>query len=355
MNPQLRGDLTASKSPFLNRIGSPRIGYDRQAHRRRDSNEFPSDWWPDRSGDENTTPKSPFTISPAACLFGMDPDTELAMLFPLERAKLSLHKQLDVEGKGIQAGLVMIEAKSFGLNVRQRAIFQPTNDQSSRKERREKWSNHVWFCDNESSSKGIFTWRLDNQVDTIFFPEKMSFQGPYNSRSSTEIGDSDLLSHSISKSTIAPGELDLFGRDRVRRWKDGPGHNKDWRSSRYLKSMRKGERAKYQLSSLGRRSYSNPSKATNNYLAITQFPPHIAIPKDMLRQKSACCQGHSSYLRPKSSWQAMNEAGLNKKTNFLRKSRAGCQPSMTGPIDLLDIEEDWKSNDRFSAGSEVSK
>ena len=183
----------------------------------------------------------------------------------------------------------------------------------------------------------------------------MSFQGPCGSTSSAELSGSDLTSHAVSKETIAPGELDLFGRDWIRRWKDGPGHNKDWRSSRYLKSMRKGERAKYQLSSLGRRSCLNPSKATNYYLAIIQFPPHIAVPKDMLRQKSTSCQGHSSYLKPKSSWQAMNEMGLNKKTSFLPKSRARCEPWMTNPIDPLDIEEARRPKDRFSAESEVSK
>ena len=285
----------------------------------------------------------------------MDPDTELEMLFLLDRTKSSLHVQLEVKVEGIQAWLGMVEAKFFGLNVRQRATYQPTNDQHPRKGRCEKWSNNLRSCDNESSSKGTFTGRLDNPIESLFFPKKMSFQGPYNSKSRAEIGDSDLLSHSGSKETIAPSELDLFGRDYIRRWKDGPGRNKDRRSSRYLKSMRKGERAKYQLSSPGRRSYLIPSKVTNGYLAITQFPPYIAVPKDMLRQKSTSCQGHSSYLRPKSSWQAMNEAGLNKKTSFLRKSHARCEPSMTGPIDSLDIEEARKSHDRLSADSEVSK
>ena len=41
-NPQLRRNLTISKSPFFDGIGSPRTGHDREIHRRRDSNEIPS-------------------------------------------------------------------------------------------------------------------------------------------------------------------------------------------------------------------------------------------------------------------------------------------------------------------------
>ena len=288
-------------------------------------------------------------------LFDMDPDTQLEMLFPLDRAKSSLHVQLDVAVKGNQAGLAMAEAEFFGLNVRQRGIYQSTSDQHSRKGQCEKWSNNVRFCYKGFSSKGIFTGRLDIQVDIHLFPKKMSFRTPYNSKSSAEIGESDLLSHCVSKETVAPGGPDLVGRNWIRWWKIGPGRGKDWRSSRYLKSMRKGEWAKHQLSSLGRRSRLIPSKAANYYLAIAQAPSHIAVPKDMLRQKSRSCQRHSSYLRPKSSWQAMNEAGLNKKTNFLRKSRARCEPPMTGPMDSLDIEEARRPNDTISADSEVSK
>ena len=248
----------------------------------------------------------------------------------------------------------MVEANFFYLNVWQRAICGLTNDQHPRKGRREKWSNNVRLWHDEAASKGVFTGGLDNQIDTLFF-KKVPFLGPCGSTSSTEIGGSALSSHSIGEASIAPNKLDHLGRDWIRRWKDGPGHNKDWRSSRYLKSMRKGERAKYQLSSLGRGSYLNPSKATNYYLAITQFPPHIAVPKDMLRQKSISCQGHSSCLKPKSSWQAMNEMGLNKKTTFLRKTRARCEPWMASPIDSLDIEDAWRPKDRLSSESEISK
>ena len=318
-NPQLGRDLTASKSTFLD--------YSRAC------------WWPDEPGNENTTSEAFAFI-----------DKQLEMLFPLIKTKSSLHELLDVEVKGIQAGLVMVQAKSFGLNVRQSAIYQPTNDQHSRKGRCEKCSNNVRFC-----GKGIITGRLDIQVDTLFFPEKMSFQGPYNSKSSVEIVKSDSLSHRVSKETIAPSELDLFGRDRIRRWKDGPGHNRDWRSSRFLKSMRKGEQAKYQLSSLGCKSHLNPSKATNHYLAITQFPSYIAVPKDMLRQKSTSCQGHSSYLKPKSSWRAMYEMGLNQKIILLPKSRARSKPWITDATDSFDIEEARSPRDGFNAESEVSK
>lgn len=138
----------------------------------------------------------------------------------------------------------------------------------------------------------------------------------------------------------------------MERWS---GRNKDWKSSRYQKSMRKRERAKFQVSSAGRRSYLDPSKATNCYLAITHSPPHITVPKDMLRQKSTSWHGHSSCLKPKSSWQATNEMGLNKKTIFLPKSRARCKPWMTDPTDSLDIEEVQRQDDRFSADLEVSK
>ena len=50
----------------------------------------------------------------------------------------------------------------------------------------------------------------------------------------------------------------------------------------------------------------------------------------------------------------MNEVGP-KKTTFLPKSRARCEPWMTNPIDSLDIEEAQRPKDRFSDDSEVSK
>ena len=183
----------------------------------------------------------------------------------------------------------------------------------------------------------------------------MSFHGPCGGTSGAEIGGSAPLSHSIGEESTALNRLDLFGRDWIRRWKDGPGHNKDWRPSRFLKSMRKGEQAKYQLSSLGCKSHLNPSKATNHYLAITQFPSYIAVPKDMLRQKSTSCHGHSSYLKPKSSWRAMYEMGLNQKIILLPKSRARSKPWITDATDSFDIEEARRPRDGFNAESEVSK
>ena len=243
---------------------------------------------------------------------------------------------------------------TFEVN-KQCAIYQLPDDQDPEWEHREWWSNSVQFGYNEAANKGDFTGRPYNRIDTLFLPTQMSFQGPCSSTSSAELSGSDLISHPVSKETIAPNELDLFGRDWLCWWKDGPGHNKDWRSSRYLKVMSKAKREKYQLSSLGRRSYLNSSKATNYHLAITQFPPHIGVPKDTLRQKPTFCQGHSSYLKPKSSWQAMNEVGLNKKTIFLPKSGARCEPWMTNPIDSLDIEEARTPEDRISADSKVSK
>ena len=214
-------------------------------------------------------------------------------------------------------------------------------------------SMHIWHA--EAACKGAPTGRLYSRIDTLFFRQKMSFQSPCGSTSGAEVGGSEFLSHPVSEETIAPGELDHFGRNWIRRWKDGPGRNKDWRSNRYLKPMRKGEWAKYQLSSLGRRSCSKRSKATNHHLSNTPFPPNIAVPKDMLRHKSTSCKGHGSYLKPKTSWQAMNEVGLNRKINFLSKSRARCEPWMTDLTDSLDIEEARRLKDRFSADQEIPK
>lgn len=162
---------------------------------------------------------------------------------------------------------------------------------------------------NEAASKGVLAGRVDNQFDTLFFLKITSSQGPCSSTSSAETTGSNLLNHSVGEETIAPNELDLFGRDWIHRWKDGPGRNKEWRASRYLKSLRKGERAKCQLLPSERRSpprYLYRSKAASHHLAITHSPPHIAVPKDMLRQKSTSCQSHSSCLKPKSPWRATN-------------------------------------------------
>ena len=360
--PRPRRDVTAPKSRYFNHDSGPRMWLDRRSHSRRDRNrrelgrihELRSGWCPDGPGYENITANATFTITSAACLLEMEFVTDFERVF-LPETRPSFPYELAVEVRGIQAGLVMVEAKTFGLNVRQRAIYQPTNNQHSGKERREKWSKNVRFRYNEAASKGVFTERPDNQIDTLFSPKKISSQGPCGSTSSAEIRESILLSHSVSEETIALNELDFFGRDWIRRWKDGPGRNKDWKSSCYLKSMRKRGQAKFQVSSLGRRSNMDPSKATNYYLAIAHSPSHIAVPKDMLRQKSTFCQGRSSYLKPKSSWQAMNEVGLNKKTVFLSKSCARCEPWMTDPIDSLDIEKFWRPEDRFSADPEDSK
>lgn len=97
--------------------------HDRLSHWRRDSNhgdlagrhELRSGWWPDGPGYENITAKAPSTITPAACLLEMDPDAEPEMLFPPETTR-SPHDQLVVKIKYIQAALVMIEARIFGLN-----------------------------------------------------------------------------------------------------------------------------------------------------------------------------------------------------------------------------------------------
>ena len=363
--PRPRRDLPAPKSPFFDHDSSPRMWYYKQSQWRRDNDhgdlagrhELRSGWWPDGPGYENVTPKAFSTISPAACLLELDPDTEPEMLFPPE-TRPTFRGELVVEIRGIQAGSVTVEANTFGLNMRQHAIYQPTNDQYSGKEHPEKWSRIVRFCYNKGASKGVFTGRVDNQIETLFFLKKMSFQGPCGSTSSTEIRESNSLSHSVSEETVEPNELDHFGCDWIRRWKAGPGRNKDWRSSRYLKSLRKAEQGKYQLLPLGGRSsprYLYRSKAASHHLAITHSPPHIAVPKNMLRQKSTSCQGHSSILKPKSAWQAKNEMGLNKKTIHIPKSPARCKPRMTDSINSLDIEEAQRLEGRFSAEPEVFK
>ena len=360
--PRPRRDLTAPNSRCFNHNSGPRMWLDRRSNSRRDSNrrdhrrihELRSGWCPEGPGYENLTAKGPSTITPAACLLEMDFLIKFEMFFSPETRPNS-GDELAAEVKIIQAGLVMVEGKTFGLNVRQRAIYQPTNHQHSGMEHREKWSKNMQFRYNEAASKGVFTERPDNQIGTLFVLKKILSQGPCSSTSSAEISGSNLLSHSVSEETVAPNELDLFGRDWIRRWKDGPGRNKDWKSSCYLTSMRKRGQAKFQVSSLGSRSNLDPSKATNYYLAITHSPSHIAVPKDMLRQKSTSCQGHLSCLKPKSSWQAMNEVGLNKKTISLPKSRARCEPWMTDPVDSWDIEEARRLQDRFSAEPEVSK
>ena len=317
--------LTAPKSPCFEISSSPYVGHDTRslwAHVRNHEglagrHEFPSDWWPDGRGYENVT--------------------------------YTRRKQLNVDVRA------MLEAEFFGWNMGQRAIYQSTNDQHSVKEHRKKWSKNLRFCYNEAASKRAFTGRPDNQIHTVFFPKEMSSPGPCGSTSGAEIGGSNLLSQSVSDEIVAPNEVGVFSRKLVDRWKGGPGRSKDWRSSRSLKSMRKGQQAKFQLSSSKRRLYLNPSKATNCCLAITHLPPHIEVPKDMLRQKSTSCQGHSSCLKPKSSWRATNQMGLNKKTFPLPKSRVRCEQWMTDPIDSLDIEESWRTEDRFNADPERSK
>ena len=266
-----------------------------------------------------------------------------------ENVTYTPRKQLNVDVRA------MLEVEFFGWNMGQRAIYQSINDQHSVKEHRKKWSKNLRFCYNEAASKRAFTGRPDNQIHTVFFPKEMSSPGPCGSTSGAEIGGSNLLSQSVSDEIVAPSAVGVFSRKLVGRWKDGPGRSKDWRSSRSLNSMRKGQQAKFQLSSLKRRSYLNPSKATNCYLAITHLPPHIEVPRDMLKQKSTSCQGRSSCLRPKSTWQVMNQGGLNKKTKCLVKSSARCEPWMTDPVDSLDIEESWRSEDRFNADPEVSE
>ena len=362
---RLGRDLTAPKSPGFDASGSPRTGHDTRSQWRRDSNhgglagrhEFRSGLWPDGPGYGNVDAKGPSTISPAACLLETGPDTQ-PELFLSPRIRSFFYDESVVDIEFLQARPVMVKAKTFGSNIRQRSMYQPTNDQDSEKERREKWTKIVRFYYNEAASKGILAGRVDNQIDTLFFLKITSSQGACGSTSSAETTGSNLLNHSVGEESNAPSDLDLFGRDWIHRWKDGAGHNKDWRSSRYLKYSRKGERAKYQLLSPGRRSSPrnlNRSKAASHHLAITHSAPHIEVPRDMLKQKSTSCQGHPACFKPKSTSQAMNKVGLNKKTKCSVKSSARCEPWMTDPIDSLDIEESCRSEDRFNADSEASK
>lgn len=139
--------------------------------------------------------------------------------------RLSSHDELIRAGLMVEAWMVadlMVVPLTFVLNVRQHAIYQPTNDQHSGKEHREKWSKNVRLRYNEAVRKGVFTERPDNQIDTLFLLKKTLSQGPCGSTSSAEIRGSNLLSHSVSEETVAPNGLDLFGRDWIRRWKDGP-------------------------------------------------------------------------------------------------------------------------------------
>ena len=348
---RLGRDLTAPKSPGFDTSGSPRTGHDTRSQSRRDSNhgglagrhEFRSSLWSDEPGYGNIDAKGPSTISPAACLLETGPDTQPETLFP-RRSRLFLYDPFFYDDPVVS-------------NIRPRVIYQPTNDQDSEKEHREKWTQIVRFCYSEAAGNGVLAGRVDKQIDALFL-KKTSSQNPCNSTSSTKITGSNLLNHSIGEETVAPNELDLFGRDWIHRWKDGAGHNKDWRPTRYMKCLRKGERAKGQLLPSGRRSSPRNlyrSKAASHHLAITHSAPHIAVPKDMLRQKSTSCQGHSSCLKPKSTWQAMNDVGLNTKTKFSVKSSTRCEPWMNDPIDSLDAEESWRSEDRFNTNPEVSK
>ena len=301
---------------------------------------------------------------PAASPREMDLDTRIKRVYRPRSREFSLRRRPSVDDESVtrrrflQARSVMVKAKSFGSNIRQRSLYQPINDQDSGKERREKWTQIVRFYSNEAASKGVLAGSVDNQIDTLFLLKITSSQGPCGSTSSAETTGSNLLNHSIGEVTVAPNELDLFGRDWIHRWKDGAGRNKDWRSTRYLKCLRKGERAKCQLLPSGRRSSPRNwyrSKAASHHLAITHSAPHIAVPKDMLRQKSTSCQGHSSCLKPKSTWQAMNDVGLNTKTKFAVKSSTRCEPWMNDPMDSLDAEESWMSEDRFNTNPEISK
>ena len=346
--PRLRCDLAAPEPPIVDHHGSSITGYTRRMYYRRDENgclvgrhEPWSGWWPDGPRYGNNTAKGPITITPPTHRFDTEPGR-------------SFHGQLVVDTLGIYAGLKL------------------TNDQYLGTEHRERFSNSVRFCYNQAADKGVFTGKLYNQIDLCFLPEQMLSQGLYGSTPNAEISGSDFTSHSVSKTMVDPivmieetktepiatDKLDLLGRDRMYWWKNGPGHNKDWRPCRYVKSVRKGERAKYQLLPSERRSsliYLYPSKAASHHLAITQSPHHIAVPKGMLRQKPPLCQGNSSNVRPKSSWEAVNEVALNKKTIVSPKSRARWKPWMTNPIDLMHIEEAWTPDDRVIANSEISK
>ena len=82
-------------------------------------------------------------------------------------------------------------------------------------------------------------------------------------------------------------EEDICERDRVTSWKNGPGRQKEWRSiSRYLTSKRKRKGAEFLVISWERAS-KFPFKVAGVHLLAKKAPWRIAIPRNMLMQKSS--------------------------------------------------------------------
>ena len=107
-------------------------------------------------------------------------------------------------------------------------------------------------------------------------------------------------------------EEDICERGRVDSWKNGPGRKKEWRSIRYLTSERKRKRAECPVPGLEHAS-KFPSKATRVRLLPKKAPWQIAVPRNMLMQKSSSCHGSRPYSKPRSSMQIVRDSRLKVK------------------------------------------
>ena len=107
-------------------------------------------------------------------------------------------------------------------------------------------------------------------------------------------------------------EEELCERGRVNSWKNGPGRKKEWRSIRYLTSKRERKGAGLAISSLESASKS-PTKAAGVRLLTRKTPWQIAVPRNMLMQKSTSYHGHPSSPKPRSSMQVVRNLGFRLK------------------------------------------
>ena len=107
-------------------------------------------------------------------------------------------------------------------------------------------------------------------------------------------------------------EENMCDRGRVNSWKSGPGGKKEWRSmSRYLTSKRKRKGAGFSVMRLERAS-KFPSKAAGVHLGTKKAPWQIAIPRDMLMQRSTCSWSPSP-PKPRSSMQLVRKLEFRLK------------------------------------------
>ncbi len=98
-------------------------------------------------------------------------------------------------------------------------------------------------------------------------------------------------------------------RGRVNTWKNGPGRKKEWRSIRYLTCKRKRKEVEFSVASLERTSKS-PPKAAGVHLLIKKAPWQIAVPRNMLLQKSSSDYDSPPSPKPRSSMQIGANLGL---------------------------------------------